>query len=175
MRQSVVGESTGTTERGGRKKRKSRHPAEEPPSYKSLNCEPNGESPSAAAFAAFPLRLLPTGASFYFKTQRSGARGACEEKGFFKKSGSKRHNTFDCMPSKFFLRGGGDFHCKCLKNKCCTFQKKDFWQKTNKLLFVYWLACWEIPQTCPTKNFLLAAGDSAHVVPKKGRAERRRQ
>lgn len=42
----------------------------------------------------------------------------------------------------------------------------------NKPLFVYWIACWEIPEICSTEvnesnPFPLAMGDCAHVVKKK--------
>lgn len=54
--------------------------------------------------------------------------------------------------------------------------KAAYFSKTkNKLLLVYWLACWEIPEIRPTEvdesdPFPLAMGDGTHVVKK--RAER---
>lgn len=61
-----------------------------------------------------------------------------------------------------------------LKEKKLHISANNFWLCLKKqLLFVYWLACWEILEICPAEvnesnPFPLAMGDGAHVVKKRG-------
>lgn len=159
---------TGMTERWKREKKKSRHPAEQQPGYKSLNCEQKGESPSAAELllfhCAFSRPVLHwTSSSQRDKTTEERLRNqhgmVCKKSNL----NSKNHDTLDCRLCRFFW----DFHCKFWKNQSCSLQQTMFEKTNNKLLFVYWLACWEIPKIRLTgvnecDPFPLAMGDSAH-------------
>lgn len=126
---------TGMTERWKWKKKKSRHPAEEQPGYKSLNCEQKGESPSTVELLLFHctfsrLTLHWTSRRKEARCQRS-AWGICVV-GFSKMSSLnfKSHNTLDGRPCRFF----GISAANVERIKAAHFSKNNVWKqkKNNK-------------------------------------------